>query len=174
MILYAENPQMVMATIEVSVQTLIRPTERVEKVVLAIENIFPSLVMDIRGDRIEAYGGIKSLGTLHKLLRDQQILDTSRLVMLNGQVGESIQFRLNKQAAFMGRINFPLEEEPLGSIHVQITGDDLVIDWLAPRTENGIPVQEIDAPEDEKLETRDRRRDIEDERSLTDSEEEDV
>ena len=48
----------------------------------------------------------------------------------------------------MGKINFPLEEEPLGSIHVQITGDDQVIDWLAPRTENGVPVHEIAAPEE--------------------------
>ena len=48
----------------------------------------------------------------------------------------------------MGKINFPLEEEPLGSIHIQITGDDQVIDWLAPRTENGVPVQEIAAPEE--------------------------
>lgn len=156
---------MVMTTIEVSVYSLIQPTERVEKVVLAIENIFPGLVMDIRSDRIEAYGGIKSLKTLHKLLRDQRILDTSRSLMIHGRLGDSIQFQLNKQAALMGMINFPLEEEPLGSIHVQIKGDDLVIDWLAPRTENGVPVQEIVAPENDGL-----RDDI----LTTHSEEEDV
>lgn len=156
---------MVITTIEVSVYSLIRPTEQVEKVVLAIENIFPGLAMDIRGDRIEAYGGIKSLKTFHKLLRDQQILDTSRSVMIRGRVGESIQFQLNKQAALMGRINFPVEEEPLGSIHVQIIGDDLIIDWLAPRTENGVPVQEIAAPENERYE---------DEKLIANSEEEDV
>ena len=47
----------------------------------------------------------------------------------------------------MGMVNFPPEEEPLGSIHVQITGDDLVIDWLSPMTENGVPVKEIELPE---------------------------
>lgn len=137
-----------MSTIEVSVHSRVRPTEIVDKVVLAIENIFPGLAMDIRDDRIDSHGGIESLKTFHKLLREQRILDTSRSVMLHGRLGESVQFLLNKQAALMGKINFPLEEEPLGSIHVQITGDDQVIDWLAPRTENGVPVQEIAAPEE--------------------------
>ncbi|VVB62535.1 RNA binding protein [uncultured archaeon] len=136
-----------MTTIEVSVYVIIRPTERVEKVASAVEKIFPGLMMDIRGDRIEAYGGPSALRTLHKLLREQQILDTARSVMLQSREGNTIQFRLNKQAAFMGCVNFPPEEEPLGSIHVQITGDDLVIDWLSPRTENGVPVKEIDLPE---------------------------
>lgn len=133
-----------MTTIEVSVYAMIRPTERLENVVSAVEKIFPGLIMDIRGDRIEAYNNLESLRTLHKLLREQEILDTARSVMLRGQVGNTIQFRLNKQAAFMGMVNFPPEEEPLGSIHVQITGEN-VIDWLAPRTENGVPVGEIDS-----------------------------
>ena len=136
-----------MTTIEVSVYVIIRPTERVEKVTSAVEKIFPGLMMDIRGDRIEAYGGPSVLRALHKLLREQEILDTARSVMLQGREGNTIQFRLNKQAAYMGCVNFPPEEEPLGSIHVQITGDDLVIDWLCPRTENGVPVEEIDLPE---------------------------
>jgi uncharacterized protein len=133
--------------IDVSVHVLIRPTERVEKVAYAVERIFPGLIMDIREDRIEAYGGPNTLWTLHKLLREQEILDTARSVMLQGQEGNTIQFRLNKQAAFVGKVNFPLEEEALGSIHVQIKGDDHVIDWLSPRTENGFPVKEIDLPE---------------------------
>jgi uncharacterized protein len=136
-----------MTTIEVSVYVLIRPTERVEKVASAVEKIFPGLMMDIRGDRIEAYGGPSTLWTLHKLLREQEILDTARSVMLQGRAGKTIQFILNKQAAFMGKLNFPPEEEPLGSIHVQIKGDDPVIDWLSPRTENGVPVGEIELPE---------------------------
>jgi predicted RNA binding protein with dsRBD fold (UPF0201 family) len=136
-----------MTAIEVSVYALIRPTERVEKVVSAVEKIFSGLIIDTRADRIEAYNGPKSLRIFHKLLREQEILDTARSVMLKGQVGRTIQFRLNKQAAFMGIVNFPPEEEPLGSIHVQITGNGRIIDWLAPKTENGVPLEEIDLPE---------------------------
>lgn len=123
---------------------LVRPTERLERVVSAIEEIFSGLIMDIREDRIEAYDGPDSLKNFHRLLREQKILDTARLVMTNGLIGDTIQFRLNKQAALMGMVNFPPEEEPLGSIHVQITGGERVIDWLAPQTEDGVPVEEIE------------------------------
>jgi hypothetical protein len=133
-----------MRTIEVTVHSSVRPTERIEKVVRAIENIFPGLIMDILDDRIEAYDGPDSLLTLHRLLREQKILDTARSVMLTGRVGDAVQFRLNKQAAFMGLVSFPPDEEPLGSIHVQITGDERLVDWLAPQTENGVPIEEID------------------------------
>lgn len=116
-------------------------------VVSAIENIFPGLIMDIRADRIDAYNGPDSLKTLHEILRRQQILDTARSVMLRGLVGNTIAFQLNKQAALMGFVSFPAEEEPLGSLHVQITGGESVINWLAPETENGVPIREIDLDE---------------------------
>ena len=135
------------ATIEVSIYSLIRNTERVDLVVSAIESIFPGLTMDIREDRIEAYNGIDSLKTFHTLLREQKILDTARSVMLDGLLGDVVQFRLNKQAALMGKVNFPPEEEPLGSIHVQIIGGERIIDWLSPETENGIPIKELDISE---------------------------
>ncbi len=111
---------------------------------MAIENIFPGLIMDIRGDRVDAYNGPDALKVFHSLLRKQQILDTARSVMLRGRSGNSFQFQLNKQAALMGIVSFPPLEEPLGSIHVEITGGECAIDWLAPVTENGVPIKEID------------------------------
>jgi len=119
----------------------------VEKVVLAIEKLFPGLIMDIRGDRIDAYDGPDALLAFHKLLREQRILDTARSVMLAGSIGDMVQFRLNKQAAFMGKVSFPPDEEPLGSLHVQIKGGKRIVDWLAPKTENGHPIEEIDLVE---------------------------
>jgi len=132
-----------MRTIEVSVQARIRPTERGERVVSAIEKLFPEMIMDIRDDRVEAYGGPAALKILHELLRRQEILDTARSVMLQGRVGNTIRFQLNKQAAFMGMVSFPPQEEPLGSIQVQITGSERLIDWLAPETVDGKPIIEI-------------------------------
>ena len=133
--------------IEVAVYSSVRSTERVEKVASAIEKIFPGMIMDIRADRIEAYDGLESLRNLHRLLREQSILDTARGVMLRGRVGEAVSFQLNKQAAFMGIVSFPPEEEPLGSLHVQIMGGEMVINWLAPETENGVPINEIELKE---------------------------
>lgn len=103
--------------------------------------------MDIRTDRIEAYDGPDSLKLLYEILRRQKILDSARSEMLRGLDGDIISFRLNKQAALMGFVSFPAKEEPLGSIHVKITGGERVVDWLAPKTENGIPVIEIDLAE---------------------------
>jgi len=133
--------------IEVAVYSSVRPTERVEKVASAIEKIFPGMIMDIRADRIEAYDGLESLRNLHRLLREQSILDTARGVMLRGRVVEAVSFQLNKQAAFMGIVSFPPEEEPLGSLHVQIMGGEMAINWLAPETENGVPINEIELKE---------------------------
>ncbi|HNX39042.1 MAG TPA: RNA-binding domain-containing protein [Methanothrix sp.] len=135
-----------MRTIEVSICSSVRPTEKVDRVVSAVENIFPGLVMDIRSDKIEAYGGADGLKTLHEMLRRQRILDSARSVMRRGLVGETVSFQISKQAALMGVVSFPPEEEPLGSLHIQITGGEIVIDWLAPKTLEGVPVQEIDLP----------------------------
>lgn len=134
--------------IEVSLQMLIKRTESASKVVSAGENIFPGLLMDVQGSRIHGHGDIGSLTKFHRLLREQRILDTARSVMLQGQIGDSIQFRLSKQAAFMGTVSFPSEEEPLGSLHVQIKGDDRLIDWLAPITADGKPIKDIELTED--------------------------
>jgi predicted RNA binding protein with dsRBD fold (UPF0201 family) len=132
-----------MRTIHVSVYSIVNPTERVERVAAAIGKIFPGLTMDIQDSRIEAYGGPKAIENFRKLLREQRILDAARSVMFEGKIGNKIQFSLNKQAAFMGKLSFPPEEEPLGSIHVQISGSEEIINWLAPRTKDGRPIGEI-------------------------------
>jgi hypothetical protein len=49
-----------------------------------------------------------------------------------------VSFRLNKQAAFAGYVNFS-EESPLGSIEVEIVDEEVagIVEWLAPRTVEG-------------------------------------
>jgi len=137
----------VVKTIKISVYSLVNPTERVERVASAIERIFPGLVINIEDNRIEAHGGPDAIENFRKLLREQRILDSARSVMFEGKIGNKIQFSLNKQAAFMGKLSIPPEEEPLGSIHVQISGSDEMIDWLAPRTKDGRPISEISLAE---------------------------
>ena len=107
--------------------------------------------MDIRTDRIDAYDGPQSLIRLHRLLRSQKILDAARSVLQRGISGNATQFQISKQAAYMGMVSFPPQEEPLGSLHIRIlaTEGERVIDWLAPVTENGEAVEEIDLVEGE-------------------------
>ncbi|MDL5503281.1 MAG: RNA-binding domain-containing protein, partial [Candidatus Methanoperedens sp.] len=94
-------------------------------------------------------GDLESLRTLHLRLREERILDTARKILLDGIEDNTTKFRLNKQVAYIGKLNFPAGKESLGSIHVEISAQNLselflVIDWLAPDTFDGKPVMEID------------------------------
>jgi predicted RNA binding protein with dsRBD fold (UPF0201 family) len=136
--------------IKVRVSALVYPTEIEEKVRIAILNIFPVELALRNFGRPQLYGegGLDSLRKLHIILREYFILDTSRRIFMNGIEGNTIQFRLNKQVAFVGKVNFPVGEESLGSIHVDISSDNeealmKIIDWLAPDTVEGAPMMEI-------------------------------
>lgn len=139
--------------IKIKVETQIYPTEDVNKVKKAIENVIPNIDCKIEriGRKMYLIGeieGTKGLRSLHRLLREQKILDTARSVLKRSVSGNTIIFYLRKQAAFMGKIHFcdAYTETPLGPIVIQITADDphKVIDWLAPPTKRGQPIFEID------------------------------
>ena len=129
----------------------VNPTEVQEKVEQAILNFFP-VSLELQDDaipRLYGEGDFESLRRLHLRLREERILDTARRIFLNGIEGNSTQFRLNKQVAYIGKLNFPAGEESLGSIEVEISADNeddllTIIDWLAPQTEDGKPVMEIE------------------------------
>ena len=141
--------------IGVEVSAIINPTEDTERVALAISNMFKGLGTDLDESmpkpRVFGHGDLKSLFTMHELLRQERLLDTARTQLNKGHSinGLSTDFMLNKQVATVNRLNFPATEEPLGSIYVTInasSGEELdrLIDWLAPQTENGEPIIELD------------------------------
>lgn len=137
--------------VKVKVSAPVYPTEIREKVKTAITNLFP-LKLHVQENgipRIYGNGDIESLRKLHLLLREQRILDTARSILLAGIEGNTISFRLSKQVAFTGWVNFPPADESLGSMDVKIStenAEDLmhIIDWLAPQTIEGRPVKEIE------------------------------
>ncbi len=132
-----------MDEVEVEVETEINPTEDVEKVKQAIENLFGSLEYEIvpihRGSLLKAKA--KDLDALTKfwnLLRRERIRDAARTVLFEGVNEKSITFYLNKQVAYAGHISFskPVAESPLGPIkvHIKCAEPKRLIDWLAPKT----------------------------------------
>ncbi|MFZ3385454.1 MAG: RNA-binding domain-containing protein [Candidatus Methanoperedens sp.] len=134
--------------INISVSAIVNPTEMQEKVEKAISNFFP-VKLKLQDATLSGEGDLESLRTLHLRLREERILDTARKILLNGIKDDTTRFRLNKQVASIGKLNFPVGEESLGSIHVEISAQNLselflVIDWLAPETIDGKPVMEID------------------------------
>ncbi len=136
---------------KVAVSALVYPTELEERVKKAVTNLFPIELHteDFGIPRLSGEGDIESLRPLHRRLREERILDTARHVLMSGISGNTAQFSLNKQVAFVGKVNFPAGEESLGSIYVEITAENRegllkIIDWLAPKTVEGKPVEEIE------------------------------
>ena len=135
----------------VRVSALVCPTEIEEKVRIALTNLFPVefILRDFGIPQLYSEGSIGTLRKLHMLLRESIILDTARRILINGTESSTTQFLLNKQVAFVGKVNFTAGEESLGSINVEISADNtedlmMIIDWLAPETVEGKPVKEIE------------------------------
>ncbi len=119
------------------VRAEVKPSEDPSKVERALKNLFPSLPLERREG--EVVGGSEDpsvLSHLKELLRLQAIRDASRAVLLRGRGEGRLEFWLNKQSAFVGRVSFTEGETPLGPIKVVIEASDpgLVVDYLAPST----------------------------------------
>ena len=132
-----------MDEIDVHVEVKVNPTEDLEKVKKAVENIFGNIEFEVtpekRGSLLVAEAkGIDGLTTLHDLLRRERIRDAARGVFFERLSNKSVVFYLNKQVAYVGHISFsaPVGESPLGPIKVQIRCDSPqeLIKWLAPKT----------------------------------------
>ena len=132
-----------MNEIEILIEAEVNPTEDIEKVKLAIENVFGTVKYEVkelhRGKVLIARAkGTAGLTKLYNLLRRERIRDAARTVLFEGANENSITFYLNKQVAYAGHISFckPVAESPLGPIKVQIKCENPkeLIDWLAPKT----------------------------------------
>ncbi|MEE9115747.1 MAG: RNA-binding domain-containing protein [Thermoplasmata archaeon] len=120
----------------VVVTTICKPTENPDKVMRSMLNIFPDLQIEEVDE--ELVGTSESVANLEELLRKQRIRSAARAVFRKCVEGDRLRFRLNKQVAFVGKVNFA-ESSPLGDIEVTIEDDDIegLIDRIAPRTPEG-------------------------------------
>ncbi|MCJ7614569.1 hypothetical protein MUO71_07400 [Candidatus Bathyarchaeota archaeon] len=131
-----------MNNVVVQVEVTVNPTEDMEKVKKAAENIFGALEFKVElGKRgrllIAETRGDETVIKLHDHLSREQILAAARKVFRSGMTEKAVTFYLNKQVAYAGHISFSQQtaESPLGPISVQIRCDNprKLIDWLAPR-----------------------------------------
>ena len=121
----------------------VNPTEDLEKVQRAVENIFGLVKFKVKSRKlgrllIAETKGTEGLTKLYNLLRRERIRDAARKVLFSGLADNSLTFYLNKQVAYAGHISFSQQtaESPLGPIKVQIRCDKPreLIKWLAPKT----------------------------------------
>lgn len=118
---------------DLTVKAVVNPTERADKVLKAVENLFPNLEFGEKDGVLSARGINKNdLATFKELLKQQQIRDTARGFLSKRIDGNKLSFQLNKQAAYMGKVNFVDFDIALGTIRVEIKGKDLegLVEWL--------------------------------------------
>lgn len=113
----------------------VNPTEDLDKIIEALSNIFDYDDLVIGKDVVTVTGTIPCLFPLKESLEKQRIRDTARRIMLRGldEDNKKISLKLNKQAAFAGRINLVDEDlSPLGEIELIIETDtpEKLIGWL--------------------------------------------
>jgi predicted RNA binding protein with dsRBD fold (UPF0201 family) len=131
-----------MNEIVVHVEVEVNPTEDLQKVKLAVENIFGEMKFNVESRNwgqlfIAETTGTESLTKLHNLLRREQIRAAARQVFFSGMNERSVKFYLNKQVAYAGHISFCQKtgESPLGPINIQIrcSNPRELIEWLSPK-----------------------------------------
>lgn len=132
-----------MDEVSVHVEVEINPTESEEKVKQAVENIFGGIFLQTKPLHkvnllIGEGKGADALIKFQNLLRRERIRAAARTVFFEGINRKSINFCLNKQAAFAGHVSFSKEvaESPLGPLKVKIECENprQLIDWLTART----------------------------------------
>jgi uncharacterized protein len=120
---------------EIVVIAKVWPTEDKERVLKAVENVFPTLEFKGKDALLAKSSKKDDLLPLKELLKIQQIRFAASGFLMGAIDGEMMAFGLNKQAAFMGKISFVDFDIALGPIEVKITGesqDELsdLVEWL--------------------------------------------
>ena len=124
--------------IELKVEATVNPSERTQKVIDAISNLFArcSPELSFRRRVVGRAFGSDSLAMLYEQVRSRSAMGVLRRKLLDNRAGDSTWFFLNKQAATSG-IAAVIEDEqesPIGPIRVTISCEELdaLIDWLVP------------------------------------------
>ena len=131
-------------SIEAEITTPVSDTEVTDRVVDAVTNLFPGAEPTQHHGELTAT--VHDLDHFSDLLARQEILDTARGVFFDNRRGDGFSFRLKKQAAFQGVVNFVVDEPgELGAISVHVRVEEPTveeyIDHISPATEDGTPVE---------------------------------
>ena len=131
-------------SVDVEITAPVYDTEVTDRVVDAVVNLFPGADPEYRHGELTAT--VHDLEHLSELLYRQEILDTARGVFFDNRRGNAFSFRVKKQAAFEGVVNFVVDDPgEIGAItaHVRVEEPSVeeFIDHVAPPTEEGEPIE---------------------------------
>jgi predicted RNA binding protein with dsRBD fold (UPF0201 family) len=104
----------------ITIETSIHPTEDPDRVAAAILNIFPDASpKDSAADDWLVYEAADP-AMLAEKMANQRIRDTARAILVRSLRAGKIFFRLSKQAALAGRVNFTDAGSALGDLAVTV------------------------------------------------------
>lgn len=131
-------------SIDVRVEAPVKETEVADRVADAVEHLFPDVELHREPEKF--VGESHSLDAFSDVLHEQEILDTARRQFKNGMDEQGFAFALKKQPAFKGMVNFAVgSEDELGDIRVRVDvrepDVETFIDYVAPPTEEGQPIE---------------------------------
>lgn len=111
---------------EIKISVPVNPTEDKAKVLRAVENVFPSLDFEGAGDALIGKGSEEGdLAVLKEHLKQQHIRATAMGFLRSKSKPGKLEFEINKQAAFVGRLNFVDFPVALGTINIEIKDKDI-------------------------------------------------
>ncbi|MFP3044356.1 MAG: RNA-binding domain-containing protein [Thermocladium sp.] len=130
---------------ELVVKAIVNPTEDPAKVSSAVHKMVDLDLRVINEDGVDyvvgVSGSIASLSPLRDLVARLGMSRLMREMLRSNMVGDTIEIRLHKQAAYVGAISFVSHdsESPMGPITITITAPDpeKIIEWLVPHSRGG-------------------------------------
>ena len=113
----------------------VNPSESIEKIEIAISNIFPYSIIKNNNFSINAQSKeLRSFEKIYQFIQNNKLQKNYLRSLEDNLQGNTTWFYLNKQAAFVEQIAICEEsdESPLGPIKVTISSSniDAIIDWI--------------------------------------------
>lgn len=134
--------------VRVRIAAPVQTTEDTDRVRQACTAWWPDAEVDAADGHVVAEAA--DLDSFRARVWELRIIDAVRGHLLRGADGATLRFRLDKQAAFAGRVSFPATPHPLGDLEVTVEVDDgdqwadgeALAWWVCPPTKDGHIVDE--------------------------------
>ncbi|GEM_PF-3166330 len=124
--------------LELQVFVHVYPTESEEKLRKILEETFPGIELERRGDYIVGKAGKEAIEHLIEMWKRESILGRAAIVLRKYKKGNTIRFPLAREPLVVKRTSFGDEGE-FGPIWVEVTGDvDALIDYVKSLFDSGI------------------------------------
>ncbi len=124
---------------EIEIITPVKNTEDSGKVRQALLNIFPDAAVEERERKLAGKAG--SAENFRDMIKTQRMRDTARFFLKKRVRNGMLSFKLNKQAAYAGKVNFAVVSHPMGEMEVKIKPEeedeniDEFIEWVTEKEE---------------------------------------